>query len=269
MKKFLAIFLISLFSIQNVNAVSNFSSFLEDHNIVQARVAKIASRITVNKNLLEGENAPLRKLRKQLRNINRKHNRIQKRLSSKFKIDKSNLKSIKTHQKAMSFNRNDLQNNLRNSYALAEANNELLEMLIEDNKAKAFTDSTNSGVYGSVSMITGDCMPKIITKGEKPKQTCFEEAFPTTVIIRNKIHISEMDKFVKYNGSKEPLFILETNDQGSFSLDLAAGEYSIFILDENNNEYCNFYDGEGFACTITVHENMHSEYNLNLDRAAY
>jgi hypothetical protein len=266
MKKLLTICsLILLFSTFGADA-AKFSNFIAEHSSLQNNLGKIESRITINSNLLSSENPSLRQIKKDLQKINKRHKKIYKSLLKQFKISKDSLETVKVRQKSMKFKRNDseLQTNLINSYKLAQENNVYLESIIEDNKAKAYTDSTSSGLFGQVSMITGNCMPTT-----DKTSSCAESSFPTTVIIRAITSVNELDKFTYYSGTTEPLLNLNTNDEGIYKVDLAPGQYSVFILDDANKEYCDSYDGEGNACKVTIKASMYSEFNASLDRAVY
>lgn len=268
MKKLLTICLISMLITLSSVSAAEFTNFIADHQALQKKLAKLESRITINSNLLNSEDSKLRPLKKDLKKINKRHKKIYKSLVKKFQIPREALQSVKAQQKLMQFKRNDdqLQVNLKKSYELAMKNNKYLESITEDSKAAAFTDSLGSGLYGQVSMITGNCMPQA---GKQETFTCQESAFPTTVVIRELTAVKELDKFVHYAGSKEPIIILSTNDKGIYKLDLAPGEYSVFILDDNDKEYCDNYDAKANACSVTIIENMYSEFNASLDRAAY
>jgi hypothetical protein len=268
MKKLVTIWIILILNFSPVQA-ANFENFVNEQKKLQSKLSNLESKITINKNLLSSKGADLRAIKKDLLQINKRHKIIYKLLVKEFKISKDSLESIKTRQSSMIIQKNDaqLQSNLSSSYQLAQENNVYLQSVIEDNKAKAFTDSSNSGVYGQVSMITGNCMPQIISKNNI--STCSESAFQTTVVIRSLTKVSELENYTHYSGDTEPLFIISTNDKGIYKIDLAPGEYSVFILDDSNKEYCDDFDGEGNACKITINENMQSEFNIALDRAVY
>jgi hypothetical protein len=267
MKNILTFCLLIILSTSNLSA-ANFSNFVEEHTRLQKKLAKIESRITINSNLLSSANPQLRLLKKDLKKINKRHKKIYKSLVKQLKISKNNLELVKTRQQSMKFNKNDneLQDNLVNSYNLAAENNKHLEAIIEDSKAEAYTDSTSSGLYGRISMITGNCMPTI---GAKELNDCKESSFPTIVVIRELTTVKDLDKYTYYSGSKEPLFNITTDDTGLYKLDLAPGEYSVFILDDSDKEYCDSYDGAGNACKVTITKDMYSEFNTSLDRASY
>jgi DNA gyrase/topoisomerase IV subunit A len=268
MKKLVIVCIILILNFSHTQA-ADFSNFVNEHKKLQSRLSNLESKITINKNLLASEGADLRAIKKDLLQINKRHKTIYKLLVKEFKISKDSLESIKTRQSSMIIQKNDdqLQSNLSSSYQLAQENNIYLQSIIEDNKAKAFTDSSNSGLYGQVTMITGNCMPQIISKNNV--STCSESAFQTTVVVRSLTKVSELENYTHYSGTAEPLFTVSTNDKGIYKIDLAPGEYSVFILNDSNKEYCDSFDGDGNACKIIINESMQSELNIALDRAAY
>lgn len=267
MKKIITMFTFIFLFWASTAQAKNFSNYIENHENLQKRLSRIQSKITINENQLDHTDANLRSIKKDLKKINKRHKKIYKSLVKQFKISKSSLATVKNQQKSMKFKRNDdeLQSNLINSYKLAEANNVYMQSIAQDSKSKAFTDSTNSGVYGLVSMITGNCMP-IAGGGES---TCNQSSFPTTVIIRQVTKSKDLEHYTHYSGNEEALLVVSTDDSGIFKTDLSPGEYSVFILDDLNKEYCNSYDGLGNACKIIVKDTMYSEFNAALDRAAY
>lgn len=250
---------------------AQFSNFVLDHEKLQKRISNIEERITINSNLLNEDGADLRHLKKQLKKINKKHKKIYKILRKNFKIDKDTLALVKEQQKSMKLrsNSDELAGNLVTAYDLAADNNDYLESIIEDNKAKAYTESEASGLYGKLSIITGNCMPQVFVVDRNQTGTCAEESFASVVIIRTLTHVSALENFVNYKGSNEALNIVASDDNGVYKLDLAPGKYSVFLLDENNKEYCDSYDGQGNACAVEIKENMQSEFNISLDRASY
>ncbi len=248
-------------------SAAKFGSFLKDHEALQKKLSTLRYKITINERSLRNDSSNIRKLKKDLLKINKRHKKIYKTLVKKFKIEKDRLEVVKSQQKSMKLRiTGDNLDGLNNAYNLAAANNEKLTKIVEDNKAKAYTQSTNSGAYGKVEMITGNCMPQA---GSKTKSTCTASPFQSLVVIRSLKKVTDLEKHTHYIGSEDPILAIPTSDKGVYHLDLNPGVYSFFILDDYNKEYCNSYDGDNNACKVVIEDELYSELDFAIDRASY
>ena len=112
-----------------------------------------------------------------------------------------------------------------------------------------------TGIRGSVTLISGDCMP-----GEPSKtHPCTRTNISRAVYIREPATSANRStaKLVKQ---------ITSGANGYYEVELPAGTYSIFVEDEGR-EYCNFFGGLGEACQITITDKV-AEFDINIDKAA-
>ena len=147
---------------------------------------------------------------------------------------------------------------------LKKINNEI-ESIVANAKSKVYGSSNGSGVFGQVTKVTGNCMPKV---GELNYE-CNNSYLETSIIIHKPIKASELNDHHYYENESAPIAMTVSDDFGMYILDLDPGVYSIFFLDEDHREYCNHFDGNGIACPITVKEGYKTEVDLILDWAVY
>lgn len=121
------------------------------------------------------------------------------------------------------------------------------------------------GVYGSVAIQSGNCMPTVCT--QPPCATsCASEPSATKITVRAPATQKNMNVATLTEPTE---LILETASDGSgkFEIALPNGSYSIFA--ENNGvEYCNSFASQGEACQVTVKDDL-TEFNITIDRATY
>lgn len=128
----------------------------------------------------------------------------------------------------------------------------------------------SEGVYGTVIERYGDWMPMIggnRDHGERPVRR--------EVYVYEKAYIQDL-RDVFENGpyvapEKMPLqFIAKTSSskKGFYQIQIPAGEYSIFILD-NGKFQISGGDGYGWMCPLVIEAGQVKEVNLLLDHAVY
>lgn len=130
----------------------------------------------------------------------------------------------------------------------------------EENEDKV---SITSGIYGTVSMMEGNCQP-IIEPG-----ACTHCAVKRTVKVYAYTKISDA---VKYNNS--PVFFdsfstqliaeTETDEEGFFQLNIPTGHYTIVTI-EQGKLYANSFDGNGGISPFNL-ENANELLKVNLTR---
>ena len=265
MRKVVSLILLAILILPGQAALKNkvAKAYILTHNKIQKKLLKIENNINSGLTQLNQEFPNLRKLNKKIQNINTKHKELYKRLSNELKISKTLLASVKDNQGSMRISAKKIaqSGDLQTAFELALESNNKLYSLVTDNKANAYTDSTNSGLFGTVTEVTGNCMP-----GPKHDVTCYSAPKQTTVIVRKA---TKNVDYTYYAGGDNPVVIQSTNDQGVYHLDLAPGDYSVFVLDDEQKEYCNSFDGQGYACRITVQADLYSEENIIVDKAAH
>lgn len=119
------------------------------------------------------------------------------------------------------------------------------------------------GVYGKVTLASGDCMP---SAGPELEKKCFMGGISTKVYVREPASTKNMDS-VYLKIPTKLITVADSNNDGFYETELPAGTYSIFVED-NGKEYCNFDDGRGGKCLVTV-KNGTIKYDLQIDHAVW
>lgn len=129
-------------------------------------------------------------------------------------------------------------------------------------QAEGRTPTIERGIYGKISMHTGNCMPT--TAGGD--NSCEMSKVETTVFVREPVSREAMDE--QYLAADSTL-IKETrsDEDGWYEVELPPGTYSVFVADEGR-EYCNRSDGQGRMCPVTVGDEP-TRHNINIDHATW
>jgi hypothetical protein len=126
------------------------------------------------------------------------------------------------------------------------------------------SNTITQGIVGEVTETTGNQMPMVGAPAPTPK------AFKTTVYIYDSTHISK----VKQIGTS-PLFLtvntrlvqkIDTNEAGQFSVALAAGTYSVFVL-KGGAFFANQFDEKNNIglCRVEVGKQTRLQISVNVD----
>lgn len=121
------------------------------------------------------------------------------------------------------------------------------------------------GIYGTVLLITGDCMPKPVGS----PSSCTREYVSRTIYIREPALLDRMEgTYVPYLRNKTALVAQVRSDAaGFYEVELPPGAYSVFAEDEGR-EYCNTHDGEGRLCPLTLDMEV-LRYDVQIDHASW
>ena len=133
---------------------------------------------------------------------------------------------------------------------------------------KEQTPTINQGIYGKVTLYTGNCMP-IACSGLDcffSKSSCKTSSVSRTIYIREPVTIEAME--IMYLKNKTTLVkTIESSNNGFYQIELPPGTYSIFVEDESK-EYCTGFGGQGEVCQITIGNEVR-EYNIIIDHAVW
>ncbi len=142
----------------------------------------------------------------------------------------------------------------------------------KNNKCEAIYKA-RTGIYGTVTLTSGDCMP-----GEPSKTNpCTQTKISRTVYVREPATSANMDTVPNYNYLKtETKLVKQTvsDANGYYEAELPAGTYSVFVED-GGKEYCNSFGGQGEACQITLKDTGVLKelglvkYDININKAVY
>ena len=116
------------------------------------------------------------------------------------------------------------------------------------------------GVHGQVRLLEGDCMPVTTPL------SCRESPVSRTVFVRDPVASGAMDG--TYLREPTPLIATTTSFlDGQYEVALPPGRYSVFAEDDGR-EYCNAFDGEGFACLVEVGAGPVA-FDITIDHASH
>lgn len=121
----------------------------------------------------------------------------------------------------------------------------------------------NTGIYGTLTLTEGDCMPKL--GGNSCK----------TYPVRRKIRVYEYTKKQDVEGygphykkvNTKLIATTFTDDEGFFQLQLPPAQYSVFI-EEKGKLYASSDDGAGGINSVTVSTGI-NEFYLRLSYAVH
>ena len=119
--------------------------------------------------------------------------------------------------------------------------------------------TTSQGIYGKVSLITGNCTPPA-------GPSCKTSYISRTIYIREPVTIKAMEKGYlknKTNLAKQ----IKSNNKGFYEVELSPGTYSVFV-EKEGKEYCGTFGGHGEACQIILGNEL-KEYNIVINRAVW
>jgi len=122
----------------------------------------------------------------------------------------------------------------------------------------------NQGIYGEVTLITGNCMP---SPASEDNNDCEYSSVSRKIYIRETATTENMN--MTYLDTETTLVkTTESDNNGQYQVELPPGNYSVFVEDKGK-EYCKRITGDGEACPITIEENKTKEYDIEIDHAAW
>lgn len=134
-----------------------------------------------------------------------------------------------------------------------------LVSLTPQKKAKKIT----GGILGKVSTFEGNCMP-MIGEGDS---SCEESATIRMIGVFAPVMDSEMEA-TYLSSKKKPILTMQTKKDGSFSIPLKSGTYSV-LVDDDGRWYCNSFGGQkNQNCPVMVGEKM-ERMDIRINHAAW
>lgn len=133
---------------------------------------------------------------------------------------------------------------------------------------KSCEDMPEQGLAGQVLWLEGNLMPTI---SEKPEEIPQKKGEP----VQRELHIYElttMDEATAdgtfFHDIKTRLIeTVETNKDGEFVVALPAGQYSVFVKEEQGL-FANSFDGEGHINPVTIKEGEITTIQIDINYAA-
>ena len=138
-----------------------------------------------------------------------------------------------------------------------------MEKIRSENQAKL---TISQGVYGTVELITGDCMPS--TGGPT---RCFRCPAKRTVQLYEYTNVTQAVRsaippyfWERFNTQK--LAEVEADEKGFFEISIGPGKYSLVSI-EDGKIYVDVYDPAGGINPVVVQSNKALKVNLAVDKA--
>jgi len=279
MKKLLFILIINFLLLSPSFAASKRSLFIKTHNKLSKKLQKLESKTNQLALLI---NSGSTDCLAELEDINHKQYLIFKALEKLNHKSNEAIESIKQELKTNLFEINSYllthdassvaSESLSNINSLQKDNNSLTNILLTQSKAKLFIQGDNSGIFGSVKTISGNCMP-----GIEINPSCKTEAKANAKIkVYEPIAVNDSFNNLPYLAvNAEPVLTMEANNSGHFAQELSPGFYSI-LVEETEGDYCNSYgytnlDGQAelYACVIEIKADLKTEFNTTVDNASW
>jgi hypothetical protein len=128
-----------------------------------------------------------------------------------------------------------------------------------------------TGVWGTVYLTEGNCMPVVREKPTDPYiSTCKSCPVIRTVQIYEYTTRSQAEPYPSYGPydkfNTSLVKEVVTDSQGFFQASLPAGKYSI-VIKENGKLYAYSYDAQGGIAPVEV--NGVTQHDVNINRASY
>ncbi|PRY13244.1 hypothetical protein CLV24_106159 [Pontibacter ummariensis] len=137
-----------------------------------------------------------------------------------------------------------------------------ISKLYEHNQSKIVV---TGGIAGTLTLKEGNCMPIV------NRNSCKEYPVKRGIVLYPYLTLQdvEMKNYTFYTPiSAKPLLTTETDAEGFYEIEMPAGVYSIFIL-EDGQLYANGLDGQGGINPVVVEAGSVNKVNLRLDYAVY
>lgn len=124
------------------------------------------------------------------------------------------------------------------------------------------------GIQGQVFWIEGNQMPQVLEEGETSDQGQKKGA-KRTLRIHELTHINQARLGDALFGEIEtPLVVeVETDEEGKFSVELPAGKYSVFTVEENGF-FANIYDLDSFINPFEVQNGKWTQADILINYQA-
>jgi hypothetical protein len=152
----------------------------------------------------------------------------------------------------------------------ALVNNSVVPITPNSNANKTVNNNASmiKALSGKVTLKSGNCMPIGYEQGSA-ESTCKSEGVSRKIYIRQPVNVKDMDyTYLKAGINNIVIKTITSSGNGTYETQLPMGEYSVFVEDEGK-EFCNYLDGNGFACLVKITDNQGTEFNINIDKAAY
>ncbi len=133
---------------------------------------------------------------------------------------------------------------------------------------KELSDQDTGILSGEITLASGNCMPMVCDYPSCPS-SCRIEGVSRNMYVREVATIENMN-ITSLKKNKKPVLVktLTSNIDGSYTIILPVGKYSIFVEDDDK-EYCNSFDGQGTPCMVEVKKDQTTEYNFQIDHAVW
>ena len=122
-----------------------------------------------------------------------------------------------------------------------------------------------SGIHGTVTLRTGNCMPGIVGLETGPDlHPCVQTK------ISRKIYVylpSKIDFKTDEKTLSKLIRTTQSDSEGNYKVDLPPGDYSV-LVDDNGEKYCNRFSLDKTLCLVQVGTDFQL-YNIEINHAAW
>ncbi|MBN7811489.1 carboxypeptidase regulatory-like domain-containing protein [Algoriphagus sp. H41] len=115
------------------------------------------------------------------------------------------------------------------------------------------------GITGTLTWVEGNQMPSI-SDGDNTEAKASAKGIQRTVRIYPLVKFQDLkvEEGLYTAIAEKPLTEVESDENGTYSVQLSPGRYSVFVV-EKGGLFANIFDGEGYVQPVTVKE---SEWTL-------
>jgi hypothetical protein len=134
--------------------------------------------------------------------------------------------------------------------------------------AEPRTPTITAGIWGTVTLAEGDCMPVVTEDGQQEDQgACRQMHEARTVYILEPVKDSEIEMtHLKTEG--RIIRQVQAGRDGFYEVELPDGVYSVFV-DDDGQKYCNYFGGQkNDICPVKV-KGAPEKFDITIDRATW
>jgi len=161
----------------------------------------------------------------------------------------------------------ELQNTLQQKETSIESLNNQVQQL-KNQIADLSAEKDIGTLSGKITLASGNCMPMVCDNPPCPS-SCSIVGTSRNIYIREVANSDDMDiTYLKEDDKPSLVKTITSGSDGSFIVILPVGKYSLFVEDDSR-EYCNSWDGQGNSCMFEIKKDQTTEYNSQIDHAAW
>jgi hypothetical protein len=125
------------------------------------------------------------------------------------------------------------------------------------------------GIMGQVFWVEGNLMPQVSEDGSGPTEISNRQSVQRTLKIHSLTHIDQLSigDYLIGNIQTREIASIDTEQDGSFRIELPVGKYSLFTV-EQEGFFANIFDSENHVNPVEVKSGEWSRYDIVINYKA-